>query len=424
MASRPGRSAASTLQLLIPEQWPDPTHVNDPDFRWARWESGRVERGVSSLREIPAAAEVIAIVPVSRILFARAQLPPGRASQQDKVLPFLVEDALTTAPEEIHAILANRLDGDEVVVAAIDKLWLRQALAELEAAGYPARRLVVASELVALVQKDARAWTLVRGEETGFLVFPTGEALAIDRTDANEVPLGLQLALEERDAKGEGPARIDVVTEDSLAPPNVQAWKTALRVDVANAGAWRPEEIDARSVGKTNFLQGEFAPSWRGNDAVGRFKPVAIVAGLILVIHGGLSIADWARLSYEASNLRNEMTEGFRKAFPEAKSIVDPSLQMSRNLADMRRKAGEADPSDFIPLLGAIAPRIAQAGASARGLRYDKGTLSLDLALTSAESNKSLESKLAAPGVRVQVERVSTGGGGDNLASVRVSTAR
>ncbi len=423
MASR-SRSAASILQLLVPDQWPDPTHVLDPDFRWARWEGGRVERGVSSLREIPAAAEVIAVLPASRVLFARAHLPPGRAGQQEKVLPFLVEDALTTAPEEIHAILINRLDGDDVVVAAIDKLWLRRALAELESAGYPAKRMIAASELVGLVQRDSRAWTLVRGEESGFLVLPSGEALAIDRTEANEVPLTLQLAVEERDAKGEGPSRIDVVTEEPLAPPNLPAWKTALRVDIADAGAWRPEEIDARAASKTNFLQGEFAPSWRGNDQLGRFKPAAILAAVILVVHGGLSIADWARLSYEASNLRGEMLEGFRGAFPEAKNIVDPSLQMSRNLADLRRKAGEADPSDFVPLMAAIAPRLAQAGASARGMRYDKGTLSLDLALTTTESNKSLESKLATPGVRVQVERVSTGGGGDNLASVRVSTAR
>ena len=159
--------SASTLQLMLPEQWPDPTHVFDPDFRWSRWEGGRVERGVSALREIPGAAEVIAVLPASRVLFARAQLPPGRASQQEKVLQFLVEDALTTAPEDVHAILVNRLDGDDVVVAAVDKLWLRSALTELEARGHAPRRVVADSQLARLVQNDPTAWTLVRSESGG-----------------------------------------------------------------------------------------------------------------------------------------------------------------------------------------------------------------------------------------------------------------
>jgi general secretion pathway protein L len=417
--------SASTLQLMLPEQWPDPTHVLDPDFRWARWEGGRVERGVSPLREIPGAAEVIAVLPASRVLFARAQLPPGRAGQQEKVLPFLVEDALTTAPEEVHAVLVNRLDGDDVVVAAVDKLWLRGALAELEAHGHIPRRVIAESELARLVQNDPTAWTLVRAENGGFLVLASGEAIAMDGTDstAGAIPMGLQLVLEERDAKGEGPARIDVVTAEPLEPPNAASWKTALRAEVRIAGAWRPEEIDARGATRANFLQGEFAPSWRGGDTLGRFKPAAIVAAIILVVHGGLSIADWARLTIEAGNLHDEMDASFRKTFPEAKNVVDAPLQMSRNLADLRRQAGEADPSDFMPLFAAVAPRLQSAGATARGLRYDKGTLSLDLALSNTESNKSLEAKLGAPGVRVQVERVNSTGT-ENTASIRVSTAR
>ena len=63
------------------------------------------------------------------------------------------------------------------------------------------------------------------------------------------------------------------------------------------------------------------------------------------------------------------------------------------------------------------------AGATARGLRYDKGTLSLDLALSNNESNKSLEAKLGGPGVRVQVDRVNSTGT-ENTASIRVSAGR
>jgi hypothetical protein len=68
-------------------------------------------------------------------------------------------------------------------------------------------------------------------------------------------------------------------------------------------------------------------------------------------VHGLLTIADWSRLAYEARGLRGDMDAAFRKAFPEAKAVVDPALQMRRNIADLRRAAGEADAADFVPML-------------------------------------------------------------------------
>jgi general secretion pathway protein L len=116
------------------------------------------------------------------------------------------------------------------------------------------------------------------------------------------------------------------------------------------------------------------------------------------------------------------MESAFRKAFPDAKSVVDPALQMRRNFADLRRAAGEADASDLVPMLAKLAPALAAIGARPQSVRFDRGELELDLALGAGEprGREELVNRLRTPGLSVRVERVATGAAGP-LATVRVA---
>jgi len=69
--------SAAFLQLHLPEHWPDPGALDEPRLRWAWSAGGRVEEGVSSLAEIPRADEICLVLPVARVAFVRASLPPG-----------------------------------------------------------------------------------------------------------------------------------------------------------------------------------------------------------------------------------------------------------------------------------------------------------------------------------------------------------
>jgi hypothetical protein len=41
----------------------------------------------------------------------------------------------------------------------------------------------------------------------------------------------------------------------------------------------------------------------------------------------------------------------FRETFPAAQVVIDPVLQMQRQVADLRLGAGRSGPADFLPLL-------------------------------------------------------------------------
>jgi type II secretory pathway component PulL len=113
----------------------------------------------------------------------------------------------------------------------------------------------------------------------------------------------------------------------------------------------------------------------------------------------------------------------FRGAFPDAKSVVDPALQMRRNLTELRRAAGEPDAADMVPLLARLAPVFASANVRPRAVRYERGELQIELTLPSADARaarEELAKRLRVPGLRLRIEQVASDGGAA-VATVRVS---
>jgi general secretion pathway protein L len=338
-----------------------------------------------------------------------------------KLAPFAIEDAIVSAPEEVHCVVFDGQAGEstdaERLVAVIDREWLAAALAALASAGIRPDRAIVESALVA----DADgAWTVVWSGDGGFAAPGGGEAIALDASVDARPPLALKLAVDERRCRGEPPRAVRVLLAGGADAPDVAKWSEGLHAPVAVTGRWLPEERDAREARCPDLL-----PSSRhGAAAVGewlaRLKPAAVIAAALIAVHGVLTLGDWVRLAHEARSLRQDMERAFRKAFPDAQSIVDPALQMRRNLADLRRAAGEPDAGDLVPLLARLAPALARANARPRALRYERGELQLDLAVGPDETRERLASRLQVPGVRVRIERVATGGP-EPLATVRIA---
>jgi general secretion pathway protein L len=414
------KSAASFLQLHLPEHWPDPGALDEPRLRWALSAGGRVEDGASPLAEIPRADETCLVLPVARVAFVRAALPPGPAAKLAKLAPFAIEDAIVSAPEDVLATVLDDERNGERLVAVIDRRWLEVVLAKLAAHGMQPTRAVVESALAA---GSPGTWTVVWTGSGGFAALGGIEAIALDASLDGRPPLSLKLAADERRRRGDPPKAVRVLLAGGADAPDTGRWTESLHVPVAVVGKWVPEATDAAAAACPNLLPGAGGGRWRGAaDLAARFRPAVILAVGILAAHGVLTVADWSRLAYEARGLRGDMEAAFRKAFPEAKAVVDPALQMRRNVADLRRAAGEPDPADFVPVLAKLAPALAAAGLRPQSLRYERGELALDLLVAPDDTRERVASRLQVPGLRVQVERIAAGAGGP-VATVRVGVA-
>ena len=413
------RGSDRVLQIHLSERFGDLLALEGVPVRWTVRTPRRVVSGVTPLAKLPPADEVIVVLPVGRVGFVRAQLPAGPPTKLAKLAPFAIEDLIASSPEDIHtAVLDDVRDGVRLV-AVLDREWLTSAVRVLEEAGFAPDRTIVES---ALVDGEPGIWTVIWSGQGGFAVPDGIEAVMLDSSVDGRPPLALKLAADERRVQGAAPRAVRVLLADKDDSIDVAKWSESLHVPVTVDGRWEPEKVDARTAACPDLLSGAYGGMWTNNEWLARLKPAAILACAVVGLHALLTVGDWARLAFEAHSLRNGMEIAFRKSFPDAKSVVDPALQMRRNFADLRRAAGEADASDLVPMLAKLAPALAAIGAKPQSLRFDRGEIELDLALGAGEprGREELVNRLRVPGLSVRVERVATGAAGP-LATVRVA---
>lgn len=392
------RAPHTYLQLHLSDAWL-PRTGSDTPARWCRRSGVRVEDGAAPLRDIAPADEIVVVVPATRVAFVRTTLPALRGAALAKALPFAVEDAVFAAPEDLHAVVMARAADGESLVAVVDRGWFEGMLETLREEGLPPARVVAESAFVAAAQGE---WTVVWSERGGFLCVDGPETMALDAAPDGAPPVTLRLALQEARRSATGPAAIRLYTTSALTAPDAAAWSRSLRVPVTAHGRWAPESQDARRIDTADLLGAAQSGATREPAALRRYAPALAIGGLALAAHVGLAVADWARLALEERALRSAMTAQFRTAFPGAQ-VVDPALQMRRNLADLARAAAEPGRADALPLLAEVAAPLAGAGQRIRAVRYDAGRLEIDLPASSATSSAALQAAVRsrAPDLRV-----------------------
>ena len=344
----------------------------DPQARFA-WKlldarGDVVREDATAAADIPRAGDCEAVVPASRVLFARLKLPKVGAATIRELLPYAVEDRLLADPSHIHAVAGPQTASGETLVAVVDRDWLQAMLAALSRAGLAVAHAWPES---ALVPSGRDGWHLVWGPRRGLLVDGDGGAATFDHDAPGALPLALRLALDEATARNDRPASVRVHAEDSTALPDLARWSAESNVAFEPGAAW---ESLARGAPRTAFelLQGEFAPRRRTSFKLPR--AALVLAGVIAFLQISFVAIDAMRLQLERERLDQERETLFRLAFPEAKVVVDPDLQMSRNLAELKRTRGFAVEDDFLARLSRAA---AEPGGMARSIEYSNGKLTV-----------------------------------------------
>jgi general secretion pathway protein L len=347
---------------------------------WMLFDARRnlLREDTSPLADIPRAEDVEAVLPASRVLFARLKLPKVSAATIREILPYAVEDRLLADPAHIHAVAGATDARGETLVAVIDREWLRGMLGVLAEAGLRPRRGWCESALLAGGHAD---WHVVLGPERGMLVDDQGVGVTFDRSAVSGFPLALRIALDEASARGDRPASIRVHHEHGEALPDLARWSAETGVAFEPGTEWEILAREEPAAGSIDLLTEEFAPR-RGRLSGARVPRAAIVLALaIAVLQLAFVAADTWRLARERTALEARRDAIFRDAFPEAKVVVDPDLQMARNLAELQRARGLAADDDFLAALtraGREAPPHATLPGGpqpARSIEYANGKL-------------------------------------------------
>jgi len=323
-----------------------------------------LRRDTSAIAEMPRADEVEAVLPAERVLFARLKLPRVGAATIRELLPYAVEDRLLADPAHIHAVAGPTNARGETVVAVVDRDWLQRMVQALSGAGRRPARAFSESALLAGGRGD---WHVVVGASRGMLVDDDGVSATFDPSAG--VPLALRVALDEASARGERPHAIRVHAEGGAPLPDLGRWGSEAGVPFEPGTEWEAIARGRPAPQSIDLLRGALS---QGEPRPSRIPRAAVVlAAAILGLQLAFSSLQVMQMQRERDDLERRREAAFRGAFPEAKVVVDPDLQMSRNLAELRRARGLAAGDDFLAQM----TRAARDARPVKAVEYANGRL-------------------------------------------------
>ena len=352
------------FQLLL--HVPDlPTLDTETAVSWQLFDrqSGLLREGsgtLSSAGDVPRAGRTVIVIPAQRIVCIETPLPPVSAQKRDALLRYAIEDKLTIDPATVHAVVLGKsasTTANTHVVAAIDRAWFSGVLQVLRGAGIEPAQAVSSAALIAV---SVGEWAVVIEGEHGLARRADGFAYSFDVAAPNanvpvDPPFALALALKEaRDGQG-APTQLTVFVDQRTNQASnaawVDTWQRVLdcRVRVAARPPPRMVTVDAG-----NLLAGDFAPRQSGNGWIALLKPAMTITVLIAVLHLAFTVVDAWRLDQRRRALEGDMVQVFKESFPNAQAIVDPPLQMKRNLIAMKRERGLGADDDARLLLAQL----------------------------------------------------------------------
>lgn len=336
---------ALTLLLSIPDL---PRFDPAASTEWTLLDNANaiLRAGEGPLASLPRAERVVALAPVGRLLFIETTLPPVAPAKRDALLRYAIEDKLTIDPSTVHAVVLGKSVTQQHVVAAIDRTWLVGVLAWLKQAGLSPDCLI---SIASRIPVDAGEWAVVLDERRGFAKRADGFVYNLDVGAGREPPFGLTLALKEARDQRRAPSALVLQSMPSGTPaaaPDAalaHQWEAALGLPVRVSAVSTDNMLALVTASKSaNLLTGEFAPREAVGKWIGLLRPALIVLALMVSVHVLLTLIDNWRLNGERLALEREMTQVFKAAFPAAQAIIDPPLQMQRNLQQLRAERGLA----------------------------------------------------------------------------------
>ncbi len=311
---------------------------------------------------MPAAAhdDTIIVIPIARIAFIDALLPRVSAQKRDQLVNFAIEDKLTIDPSTVHAVVIGpSLTGaNRFIIAAISSDWFAGVIRWLQSAGINAR---IALAETALQRINHDEWRVILDGDRGTAIRTDGLAYALDvdnhADNHAEPPFQLMLAINEAVGAESGravPKTIRIAMPATDNQIDVAAWQQKLGnqivlvIESDHKAAFGIDNMSgAPLIGSNggnsgNFLTGRFLPASRAVSAINALKPALVLGFVIVFVQLFFVAADAWRLDRERGNIEASMRQLFQSSFPEATTIVDPALQMSRNLARLNSERGLA----------------------------------------------------------------------------------
>ena len=329
------------------------------------------------LPQLGSTDEVVALVTADKLSWHQVKLPKGSLGRRfgsdaglprlRAVLEGLLEDQLLDETAQLHFAIEPKPDADKPVwVAVCDRTWLRTALQALEQSGRAVSRIVpefapdsLGDELCVLGEPEHAS--LVFSRAGGVAVWPLSKASVA----LLDWPATQPLVAEPAVAALAEQLFARTVTLEQAGQRRLQALRSAwdlAQFEMANSSGARTRKRLSELVG--NLLR---APRWRA----ARFSFLA----LLLVNLVGLNAWAWREQSALRTQ-RGAVNDILTRTFPQVRVVVDPLVQMSKEVAALQQASGSVSARDMEVMMGAFAALV-PLNTAPSALEFSAGELRL-----------------------------------------------
>ena len=345
--------------------------------------------------QVTQVSQVVLLLAASDVTLLRIAVPPLSATRLRAALPSLIEEFVIGDTAECAIAAGAEADGQRLI-AVCDRAWLKNWIDALRQSG--ARRIHVLPISLCLPSPNSHLSAALfqyahRYELALRLSDHEGIGLAVDVDDEIQLPNAVARLIVT--LAGNHPVSLSVpaaqvalfekwIDEEQLSQITLteQQWSDWI-------AASAKVSVDLISAFEGNQRAAFPWREWRW--------PIALAAAASLVNIAAIN-ADWWRLRSEGQQLRDEITDIYRRSFPNETVVLDPLAQIKQKIAASRQASGQLNTSDFVVLAAALGEVWREAGNDLRAidaLDYRDGTLTIKLKKTAQVSLAAMRSLLA-----------------------------
>ncbi|MBK7615074.1 MAG: general secretion pathway protein GspL [Burkholderiales bacterium] len=328
-------------------------------------------QGLCAPADLPRAQTTVAVLAPADVAWHRVTAPKAPAARLRAALAGLLEEALLDDDADLHlATSPGWKAGEPAWVAAIGKARLKAQIELLKTAGHAVDRLVPAwgpGEGVAahvFNPGDGRGPQLAWRDESGPLCLPLagGGARGLLARQAADLPVlwstSPDCATDAAQLAGDTVAAVshgEFLLAAARAPWNLRQFDLApqRRSSRVAREAWR------------RFLQ---EPAWRPV----RWGLLAVLGVQLL----GVNVWAWQQRHALAAQ-KTAMTSLLQTTFPQVRAVIDPPVQMQKEVDLLRSAAGQPGDADLEPMLSAANTAWPPSRGPADSIKFEPGRLTL-----------------------------------------------
>lgn len=353
--------------------------------------------------EKAAGQRAVVLIPTADVTLTGVTMPTAQRQRLRQAVPFALEEQLAADVDRLHFALGTRDKSGWLPVAVADRTCMERWFNALNDTGIHSSAML--PDVLALPLPE-NGWALLVTESEALLRTGRTTGYAFDPA---LVETFVGIALEQTEEK---PQRLRVY---DCADADVDAIERAAQAneipvfrDSCAAGA---VAVFARGIAEgveLDLLQGDYSRREQIGKLWRPWRPAAVMAGVLLLVQGGMAGAEYARLSGEAESLGQQVESLYRETFPEARNVVDPKVQMEQKLNALRGGGGAGG---FGGLLATAGPVLKSVNTEISALRYKDDSLQVELQLANLQELDVLKQRLAQAGLDIRIDTASSENG-------------